>query len=178
MQTATTSASDRRWYVVQCKPRQDVRALENLARQGFECYLPRLSVERLRNGRKVVAQESLFPGYLFIHLHAGKDNWAPIRSTRGVSQMVRVGDQPLPVGNEIVDLIRQRLAAQAPRPYFQYGDRVRIADGCFSHLDAIFIVNDAQDRVMLLLNILHHEHLLSFPIASVRKNASIFNTSG
>lgn len=169
MQRAIDSASDSRWYVIQCKPRQDARALENLVRQGFECYLPTLSAARLRNGRKIAAAEPLFPGYLFIHLDVSGENWAPIRSTRGVSQMVRVRDQPLPVGNEIVDLIRQRLATQQPQPCLKYGERVLITDGCFSQLEAIFVAPDGEHRVTLLLNILQQEQRLSFPLASVRK---------
>lgn len=169
MQQATEPASDSRWYVIQCKPRQDVRALDNLVRQGFQCYLPTLSQERLRNGRKMAAKEPLFPGYLFIQLHVGGENWAPIRSTRGVSQMVRVRDRPLPVGNEIVELIRQRLATQRPRPCLQSGERVVITDGCFAQLEAIFIATDGEHRATLLLNILQQEQRLSFPLSIVRK---------
>ncbi len=29
-----------RWYVLQSKPREEKRALENLRNQGFECLLP------------------------------------------------------------------------------------------------------------------------------------------
>lgn len=55
-----------RWYVVHCKPREDERALEHLSRQGYECYRPVRTVERLRHGRRQVVKEALFPGYLFI----------------------------------------------------------------------------------------------------------------
>jgi transcriptional antiterminator RfaH len=170
--TAAAPDADSRWYLIQCKPRQDARALENLQRQGFECYFPTLSVEKLRHGRKVAAIEALFPGYLFIQLRVGKDNWAPIRSTRGVNQMVRVRDQPVPVPAEIIDGIRQRLATQQPRPYLRPGERVLITDGCFSQLEAVFIANEGEHRVTLLLNILQQEHTLSFPVASVRRFAS------
>lgn len=37
--------------------------------------------------------ESLFPGYLFIQLDQLNDNWHPIRSTRGVNQLVTFGKQ-------------------------------------------------------------------------------------
>ena len=178
MQTATATvaavapAIDSRWYVIQCKPRQDARALEHLKRQGFDCYLPTLSVEKLRNGKKLAGQESLFPGYLFVRMDVGRENWAPIRSTRGVSQLVRVRDQPLPVSSAIIEAIRLRLAIQQPRHYLQAGDRVVITEGCFSQLEAIFIADDGDRRVTLLLNILQQEHTLSFPVGNVRKCAS------
>ena len=72
-----------RWYVVQCKAREDRRALEHLERQGFGCYRPTLAVEKRRLGRKVERQEPLFPRYLFIRLSEIDSNWYPIRSTEG-----------------------------------------------------------------------------------------------
>jgi transcriptional antiterminator RfaH len=161
-----------RWYVIQCKPREDWRALEHLNRQGFVCYLPTLRVERLRQGRKLVAQESFFPRYLFIHLDEVRDNWVPIRSTRGVSHMVRFNEQPLPIRDEIIEQIRTRLAGNRPHvPCLRPGERVRITEGAFSDVEAIFVANDGDERVVLLLNILHHEQKLKFPLGSVRKMA-------
>ena len=36
------------WYLLQSKPHQERRALENLRNQGFECFLPLYLRERLR----------------------------------------------------------------------------------------------------------------------------------
>jgi hypothetical protein len=33
------------WYLVYSKPRQELCSLENLERQGFECFLPLIAVE-------------------------------------------------------------------------------------------------------------------------------------
>jgi transcriptional antiterminator RfaH len=166
----TSSISELRWYLVHCKPRQDERALENLQRQGFPCYRPARSVERCREGRLYTAAETLFPGYLFIQLDRVNDNWYPIRSTRGVDQIVRFNHYPAPVCDEIVEGIRARLAALAPaEPYLKPGERVRIMDGPFAQLEAIFLSNDGNQRVVLLLNIVQTEQQLTFPVHSVRK---------
>jgi transcriptional antiterminator RfaH len=159
-----------RWYVVQCKPREDGRALEHLERQGFSCYRPTLCLEKLRQGRKVAIQESLFPGYLFVQLDEVNDNWYPIRSTRGVIEIVRFSEHPLPVEDEIVEMIRERVAsAEPPVPYLEPGERVLITDGCFADVEAIFVANDGDERVMLLMNVLHRDQSLSFSVGSVRK---------
>ncbi len=39
------------WYAIHAKPKQEQRALENLERQGFEAWLPLITVEKLRRGR-------------------------------------------------------------------------------------------------------------------------------
>ena len=59
------------WYLVHTKPWQEKCALENLQRQGFQCYLPALPSEKLRQGMLVVKDEPLFPRYLFIRLGQG-----------------------------------------------------------------------------------------------------------
>jgi transcriptional antiterminator RfaH len=172
MQTAATNSpvTQPRWYVVHCKPREDYRALEHLERQGFCCYLPTLKAEKLRHGRKTGVDEPLFPGYIFIHLDRIHDNWYPIRYTRGVHNIVRFNEHPLPVADEIIELIRDRLTSAQPRiPYLKPGERVRITDGCFANLEAIFVANDGDERVVLLMNVLHSEQTLSFPVASVKK---------
>jgi transcriptional antiterminator RfaH len=39
------------WYLVQCKSRQDERAQEHLVRQGYRCYRPQHSYQRIERGR-------------------------------------------------------------------------------------------------------------------------------
>ena len=49
------------WYLIHTKIRQERVALENLERQGFECFLPQINTEKLRRGALQVVQEALFP---------------------------------------------------------------------------------------------------------------------
>lgn len=155
------------WYLIQCKPRQDERAEENLQRQGYTCYRPRHSCERLLRGKRQQVEESLFPGYLFIQL-SQLDNWAPLRSTRGVSRVVGFGNQPLAVSSELIDNLQQRCSS-APAPLLNSGDKVCIQHGAFSELEAIFLSMDGNERVVLLMNILHREQKVRVPLSSIRK---------
>jgi transcriptional antiterminator RfaH len=167
---STAIGGELRWYLIQCKPREDRRALENLQRQSFECFHPTRQVERRRDGRRYAAAEPLFPSYLFVHLNCASGNWYPIRSTRGVQRIVCFNGEPQSVPNEIVEGVRTRLAAHTDDlPYLRPGERVRIVDGAFSQLEAIFVANEGIERVVLLLDILQKDQKLSFPLKSVRK---------
>jgi transcriptional antiterminator RfaH len=159
-----------RWYLVQCRPRQDGRALEHLERQGFECYRPVYERERIRGGRKNLGKAALFPNYIFIRLDQIHHNWLPIRSTRGVAQIVRFNAYPLPVADEIIEQIRRRIEGEPLRePYLHSGERVVITEGSFSGIEAIFVASDGDERVMLLLNILQSDQMLGFAVQCVRK---------
>lgn len=129
----STAPNDLQWFLVHCKPRQDERALGNLERQSFHCYCPVRTVEKLRYGRRCKVIEPLFPGYLFIRLRLScvNDNWHPIRSTRGVHQIVRFDQQPLAVPDVIVEQIRCRVTNTTAESYFKPGERVCITGGAF-----------------------------------------------
>jgi transcriptional antiterminator RfaH len=51
------------WFLVYCKPKQELRAQQNLASLGFNSYLPQLTKFTKRAGTKVEIKELLFPRY-------------------------------------------------------------------------------------------------------------------
>ncbi|MCP3673942.1 MAG: transcriptional activator RfaH, partial [Gammaproteobacteria bacterium] len=79
------------WYLLQCKPREETRASENLENQGFTTFLPEISIAKKTKVGFTETEAPLFPGYLFIKLNNEVDNCAPIRSTRGVNKLVSFG---------------------------------------------------------------------------------------
>lgn len=158
----SASPNTPRWYLIQTKPRQEARAEEHLCRQQFECYRP---VKAVPDGRSRT-EEALFPGYLFIRLDANRDNWYPIRSTRGVSRIVSFGGSPTAVQDALIEQLRQRLAMSDPdimAPDFKLGDRVQINGGSFKEIEAIFLSRDGEERAVILLNLLQREQKVSVP---------------
>jgi transcriptional antiterminator RfaH len=151
------ASEQKRWYLVHSKPRQEVTAKENLERQGYHIYLPLLRTPRRRMGRRVIRIEPMFPRYFFIHLNTATDNWAPIRSTIGVSTLVRFGTTPTPVPDDLVETLRERDDASGvqdiPLHEFQPGQKVRIEEGPFMGYEGIFLAKTSQERVMVLLDI-------------------------
>ncbi|MFZ5957312.1 transcription/translation regulatory transformer protein RfaH [Pseudomonas knackmussii] len=158
-------ATGKQWYLIQCKPRQDMRALEHLERQGYQCLLPIHEVERLQKGKLQLLSEPLFPGYLFIHLDKVEDNWMPIRSTRGVNQIVKFGGRPAPVPSSVIDELSNREMKAAPA--LVAGDRVRINDPSLQQVEAIFLEKNGDERVLLLLKLLQREVVVDIPIGKI-----------
>ena len=146
------------WYLVQTMPRQEFIALDNLKRQGYAAFLPVVQQERLRSGKVSVQQMPPFPRYLFVKLEDSlpSKSWAPIRSTRGVSCIVHFGCQPARVDSYVVARLKghQELARRAVLPLYQPGERVRILDGPFRGLEAVFSMRDGSERAVVLLDVL------------------------
>jgi len=156
LSTESSALSTLNWYLVHTKPRQEEIALANLERQGYECYLPQMRIERIRRRKAEVATEPMFPRYLFIRLDSSDQgkSWSPIRSTLGVSQLVHFGARAAKVDDNLVDLLRQRERALPTEAMFHSGDSVVIADGPFAGIEAIYQTADAERRAFILLEIL------------------------
>ncbi len=152
-----TLPDGRQWYLVYTKPRQERIAKTNLERQGFITYLPLMRQGRRRTGRRVSLIEPLFPRYLFIALDVERDNWAPIRSTFGVTSLVRFGLEPAVVPAGLVDALRRRDDPEGVQSFrfagFKPGDKVRIGDGPMTGFEGIFLARTSRERVTILLDL-------------------------
>lgn len=145
------------WYLLYSKPQRERLALENLDRQGYEAYLPLIHNRRRRSGRYVKVIEPMFPRYLFIHLSDETDNWGPIRSTVGISKLVRFGEIPARVPDDLVASLRTREdqagVQDLPAPDFKAGEKVRVVEGPMAGYQGIFQAKTGQERVIILLDV-------------------------
>lgn len=161
------------WYLVHTKPRQERCALENLHRQGYECYLPTLPAEKLRQGLLTVSDEPLFPRYLFIRLGVGQSakSWAPIRSTKGVSRLVSFGIEPAKVADGLIEVLRDLEASVQTEPdrLFKPGERVRLTEAPFAGIEGVFQMAEGERRVMVLIEMLSKPVRVHVTPASLRK---------
>lgn len=146
------------WFAVLCKPRAEAIARTHLQRQQFTCLLP--MVRQLRRGVRGMQQqiEPLFPRYLFIETDADGRTLAPVRSTRGVSGLVRFGERAARVPGSVIATLRARLQEDGTIglsvPAFVPGQSVRVTQGPFAGIHAIFESNSGAERVRLLMAVM------------------------
>lgn len=163
------------WYVLMSKPRQDAYAEEQLNNQGYNTYRPLAVREKRFRGKRVKVTESLFSRYMFVELDAKRDNWEPIRSTYGVSSIVRFGSMPLSVPDALISNLRMREGQFQKRAIdldrFKQGDVVMIKTGPFEGLDAIFERYNGEERAILLMNILQQQTKVAVSPVDIYKTA-------
>lgn len=155
------------WYVVQCKPRQEHRAKDNIENQSGEVLLFERPVEKIRAGKRTMVNEFWFPGYVFVRLPQDHLLWSTIRSTYGVLRVVRFGEQPCPIRPSTFKKICENVQAAELRPRFKQGDRVQIKAGSLAGMDAIFTNYDGSERAMLLINLLQRELTAKVALADI-----------
>ena len=151
------------WYLIKTKPRQEKTAILNLENQKYTTYCPIVII----NNKQVV----LFPGYIFIHLDNKKENWSPIRSTKGVINFVRFGLNYAKVPNNIIKFLKSNQLINKEKLInlnnFKPGDKVQITDGTFKNCVAIFKSSRSEDRVILLMNLLGQQQSVKIKQESV-----------
>lgn len=149
--------SESLWYVVYTKPSQEHVAEFHLKNQQFEVFLPLHEVEK-RHKQVIVTQiRPYFPRYLFIKFDESRDDWGPIRSTRGVSNLVRFNGWPSPVPVHLIAALKrnensdglQRVTKSVWKP----GDEIEIEAGPFAGYRCIFEAARSSDRVAVMLSI-------------------------
>ncbi len=153
----------KRWFAVYTKPRQEEIAEQNLCRQGFDCYWPRIRREQIRRGKRVQLIEAMFPRYLFVRFHPGQDNISSIRYTKGVSRLVGFGGEPARVPDEIIRILQESSTDPSglyiellPEP--KQGEMVSVVDGALAGLQGIFVEKCGEERVIILLNIIGEQN--------------------
>jgi len=155
------------WYVVHTKPRQENRALENLQNQGFNCFLPTMQVQKLRNQKVQTITEPMFSRYLFIQLDDQTQNWGPIRSTLGVSKLVSFGPQPAKVPHEFIAFLHEAPVETIER-MFAPDDNVQVVSGPFKGLEGKYMAHDGETRAFVLVELLGQPQKLRMAVESLR----------
>lgn len=161
-----------RWYVVHTQAQGEARAECNLRRQGFTTYLPRCLRTRRHARRTETVARPLFPRYLFVALDVARDRWRSVQSTFGVSNLVVVGNDPLPLPEGVMEQIRGRedgagLVQLGLPAGIRPGSRVRLLDGIFADYRGEFERSADAHRVAVLLELLGRHVRVFIPAASV-----------
>ena len=157
------------WFAVQSKPRQECTAKVQLERQGYTAYLPMMTLRKRKRAAWTTSIEPLFPRYLFVHADVNQQSLAPVRSTVGVSGLVRFGTILRPVPNAVVHYLQQAEAAQGAEPDedswpFRAGDKVAVLEGPFAGLTAVFEGAQPEARAMILIELLGRQNAVEVPI--------------
>jgi transcriptional antiterminator RfaH len=152
-------AAQPRWYVVQTHPHAEMKASMNLARQGYDVFLPRY-LKRRRHARRVeTVPAPLFPRYMFVAVDRSVQQWRCIHSTFGVSRLVCIGDEPAAVPVGVVEGLQQRqdergFVQLSLPPRFASGDKIRVLDGVFTTCLGLYEKMTESERVAVLLDLL------------------------
>jgi transcription termination/antitermination protein NusG len=176
------------WYVVHTyagyenKVRSNLEsriASMNMEDRIFECVIPMEDVIEFKNGKKVVVQKKMFPGYLLVRCDLDDDSWRVVRNTPGVTGFVGSGAKPTPLSRREVegmlhtkDEAVEGVAARKTRPRLEYevGETVRVKEGPFADFTgAVADIDEDHLKLKVLVNIFGRETPVELEFSQVAK---------
>ncbi|MFZ0666310.1 MAG: transcription termination/antitermination protein NusG [Acidimicrobiales bacterium] len=175
-----------RWYVVHTYAGYENKVKSNLESRIvsmnvedriFEVVIPMEDVVEFKNGKKVVVQKKVFPGYLLCRCDLDDDSWSTIRNTPGVTGFVGPGTKPLPLSRREVESILQvkvegveHPKKTRPRLEYEAGETVRVKEGPFADFSGqIAEINEDQLKLKVLVNIFGRETPVELEFSQVAK---------
>ncbi len=176
-----------RWFVLHTQSGYEKKVKQNLeARTAsmnmenriHEVVIPTREIPEFKNGKKVMTEKKLFPGYLLCRTNLDDDAWYVIRNTPGVTGFVNQGGKPSPMRRRDVENFlgveadRKQEATKKSKPMFEYdmGETVRVKEGPFADFSGEIIeINEDQLKVKVLVNIFGRETPVELEFAQVAR---------
>ena len=144
----------KKWFVAQVKPNSYDLANRNLERQGFETFLPKMSVTNRNNNKFVAKEVYVFPGYIFVSFDTKLATWNRINSTYGVSRLISFNKKPAEIPSNLIFELKKRYYSNQPLPEndkLQTGDRIKMYTGPFADFFAKIESVDNNSPIWVLL---------------------------
>lgn len=143
--------SNKHWYVVKVQSGREESIkgaierrvkIERLEEFFGQIIIPVERVTEMRNGKRVVKDRKLYPGYLMVEVEYNDRILYLFRETSGVGDFVggSLTHAPTPMSAREVERMLGRQGEQVPgikaiKPKFEKGDRVKVKDGAFSGME-------------------------------------------
>jgi transcriptional antiterminator NusG len=177
-----------RWFVVHTQSGYENKVKQNLEARIvslnmeeniYEVVVPMEDVIEFKQGRKVVVQKKVFPGYLLIRADRGGDTQHAIRNTPGVTGFAGPGGKPTPMKRrEVESFLQVKVEGDdsaptrktKPRMLYEVGETVRVKDGPFADFQGqIEEISEEQLKLKVLVNIFGRETPVELDFAQVGK---------
>jgi transcriptional antiterminator NusG len=175
------------WFVVHTQSGYEKKVKQNLEarissmnmeERIHEVVIPMEDVIEFKNGKKVVVQKKVFPGYLLVRCDLDDDSWYVIRNTPGVTGFVGAGSKPSPLSRRDVEKFLlvvtgdddQAVKRGKARLEYEVGETVRVKEGPFADFSGEIIeINEDQLKLKVLVNIFGRETPVELEFSQVAK---------
>ncbi len=172
---------DRAWYVLHTYSGYEENVTENLQQRIeslnmkdliFNVMVPKEKKIKIRNGKRHVVEEKVYPGYVLVEMVVTDDSWYVVRNTPNVTGFVGSGTIPMPVAPDEIEQLQKRMGIDEPKYKIDVvvGDPVRVIDGPFKDFDGrIESIDEEKGKVKVLVNMFGRETPVELDYLQIKK---------
>jgi len=178
-----TAEYGRRWYAIHTYSgyeenvadslNQRIEAL-NMKDYIFNVLVPKEKKIKIKNGKRRVVEEKIYPGYVLVDMLVTDDSWYVVRNTPNVTGFIGTGTTPSPLSQPEVDNILKRAGTTQGEPEItidlQVGMAVKIGDGPFKGFEGkVSEIDGSRGKVKVLVSMFGRETPLELDFTQVKK---------
>lgn len=171
----------RRWYVIHTYSGYEENVSNNLSQRVqsmdmedkiFNILIPTEKKIKIKNGKRKIITEKIFPGYVMVEMIVTDDSWYVVRNTPNVTGFIGTGTIPTPVSEKEIKTLQKRMGVEEPKYQINVsiGTPVKIIDGPFKGYDGkISNVDEERGKVKVLVSMFGRETPVELDFLQVQK---------
>ena len=172
---------EKNWYVLHTYSGYEDNVAKNLKQRIesmgmeekiFQVLVPREKKIKIKNGKREVVDERIFPGYVLVQMIVTDESWDVVRNTPNVTGFVGAGTTPSPVSSEEMERLMKRMKREEPKYKIDIavGDAVKITDGPFKDFDGkVSEVDEVRGKVKVLVSMFGRETPCELDFLQIKK---------
>ena len=176
-----TANYGRRWYAIHTYSGYEENVYENLEQRVdtmdmdekiFAILVPKEKKIKIKNGKRRIVEEKIFPGYVLVEMIVTDDSWYCVQNTPNVTGFIGTGTTPTPIAQEEIDALMKRMGVDEPEFTFdiQKNDPVVITDGPFKGQQGkISEIDEQRGKVKVLVSMFGRETPVELDFLQVKK---------
>ncbi|MFA4872107.1 MAG: transcription termination/antitermination protein NusG [Patescibacteria group bacterium] len=171
----------RRWYVLHTYSGLEEAVSHNLKQRIesmdmedkiFNVLIPKEKKIRIKNGKRKIVEEKIYPGYVLVEMIVTDDSWYVVRNTPHVTGFVGSGTTPTPISEAEIKDLQKRMGVNEPEYQIDVsqGDPVRISDGPFKNMEGKVVeIDDTRGKVKVLVSMFGRETPVELDFLQIKK---------
>ena len=138
----------------------------------FSVIVPKEKKIKIKNGKRKVIEEKIYPGYVLVEMIVTDDSWYVVRNTPNVTGFIGAGTTPIPVSEEEISSLKKRMEVEEPQFKIdvKVGDLVKITDGPFKGSDGrVSEIDEERGKIKVLVNMFGRDTPVELDSLQVKK---------
>lgn len=176
-----TSHLGRRWYAihtysgyeenVEHNMKQRIESMD-MQEKIFNVMIPKEKKIKIKNGKRKVVEEKIFPGYVLVEMLVTDDSWYVVRNTPNVTGFIGTGTIPTPIADEEIKSLQKRMGVEEPEYKIdvEVNAPVQITDGPFKSFEGkVAEIDEARGKIKVLVSMFGRETPVELDFLQVKK---------
>jgi len=171
----------KRWYVLHTYSGYEENVEKNLKQRIesmdmedkiFNILIPIEKKIKIKNGKRKVIEEKIFPGYVMVEMMVTDESWYVVRNTPNVTGFIGTGTIPTPISDKEIKDLQKRMGVEEPKFKIDVavGSPVKITDGPFKNLEGkITNIDEAKGKVKVLVSMFGRETPVELDFLQIKK---------